>query len=757
MKRNSDSDEVDSKLKSLEGENNDLRVANERLRQELFLSKEELHEMRNARMLGRVIKTRELIGNPRTFPMRSLRVARKSIGKRTPDIVRIPVGRAIRVIQRVGGSTKNVIDSTLTKVVVVSNEKWARRPFVSIVIPYYNRHDTIDDTLLSLSRQTYANFEVILVDDGSTEEDSIKKLEALSKSSPVSLEIINQQNQGVAAARNTGIERARGKYIVCLDSDDMLEPTYIEKSLLVAETRPDIALTTTYMNMFGVKTEEYKQNRYDPLELYRNNMVTTAAMFRRDAWEKVGGYRTKIGYEDWEFWINLAENGFYGHQIPELLFDYRTALQSRYIDDKERHWNNVKAIRDIHPSYKKTVRKLNRLRQYRKLKVDSDTALINMSEAADYRIEGNLKRNVLLAIPCMTFGGAETLLYNFCRQTKDAYNISFITGLQSDNQWEYKFREISDKIFHLPNLFEDKLLYLEFISSFITTRNIHVLHIVHTDFIFRLLPQIKKRHPHLKIIVTMFNDRVAHYVTGVVESQQYIDVITSDNEKTAKSFSKRLRKDAQIEVIPNGIDSEKEFNQEMFDRARQRSELGLSEDETAVFFVGRLSSEKNPDVFIRAAKRIIKEPSLKKIKFYIIGDGPMRPVVDGLLRGIDESRVRYLGYQSDVARFLSAADVFVLPSSIEGFPLSILEAMAMEVVVVASNVGAISDVIRQDRNGYIIEPGSANDIVRALTELHSNKQRMNEMKQWGRADVDSLYSHKQLGKNYKALYRGVLK
>lgn len=758
MKKDTNNNNQDhARLEVLEHENSNLREANEKLREELFLHKEELHEMRNARMLGRVIKTRESIGDPKTFPIRVLKGARKSVGKRTPDVIRIPVGRVIRIVQKIGGTTKYTVDSILTRIVVVDNVRWAGGPLVSVVIPYYNRHDTIDETLQSLSNQTFVNFEVILVNDGSTDDESVRKLKTLKKTSPVSLEIINQQNQGVAMARNRGIKQARGKYVICLDSDDMLEPTYIEKSLIVSETQPDIALTTSYMNMFGVKSEEYKQNKYDPLDLYRNNMVITAAMFRRDAWEKVGGYRSKIGYEDWEFWINLAENGFYGRQIPESLFNYRTALQSRYIDDKEKHWNNVRVIRDIHPSYKKIVRRFNRLRQYRKFKVVSDTAFVNLAGVANYRAESDLKQNVLLAIPCMTFGGAETLLYNFCRQTKDTYSISFITGLRSENQWEYKFREVSDKIYHLPNLFDDKTLYLEFVSNYITTRDIHILHIVHTDFIFSLLPELKKRHPHLKVIVTMFNDRVAHYIAGVVEFQQHIDVVTSDNEKTAKSFSKKLFKDARLAVIPNGIDAESEFSQKLFDRDKQREELGLLEDETAVFFVGRLSSEKNPDVFIRAAKRVVKRPDLKKIKFYIIGDGPMRPVVDRLLYGVDESRVQYLGYQSEVARFLSAADVFVLPSSIEGFPLSILEAMAMRVVVVASDVGAIPDVIQQGRNGYIIEPGSVDDIVKTLVELEANKQKMEEIKQAGRAAVDSLYSHKQLGKNYKALYEGVLK
>jgi glycosyltransferase involved in cell wall biosynthesis len=352
----------------------------------------------------------------------------------------------------------------------------------------------------------------------------------------------------------------------------------------------------------------------------------------------------------------------------------------------------------------------------------------------------------------MTFGGAETLIYNYCREIKDDFNITFVTGLQSNHEWEYKFKEITPYIYHLPNLFEDESLYIEFISNYVQTRNIDILHIIHNGFTFKMLPELRKRHTKLKIVVTMFNDRVEYFEQSI-EVQEYIDAFTTDNQAVAKHYAKELGAGKSITVIPNGINCYEEFNPILFDRVAERKALGLKDEDLAIFFVGRLSVEKNPDVFIGAAEQILVTQNTKNVKFFVVGDGPMRPNVERLLKDIDNDAITYLGYQSEVAKFLSAADVFVLPSSIEGFPLSILEAMAMRVVVVASDVGAIPDVIKSGDDGFVVTPGSAPEIAEALSKLKANPKLLESMKDKSREKVEKNYSNRQLGKNYKQAYR----
>jgi glycosyltransferase involved in cell wall biosynthesis/2-polyprenyl-3-methyl-5-hydroxy-6-metoxy-1,4-benzoquinol methylase len=714
------------------------------LRGQLFKTRDELHALRNSRIVGRLIRARDRFGHNvpeiRHLPMRTIRVVKVRTARHLPAWFRRPFMRVVR----------RVVKGPAPKSKYIQNKKWHDdKPLVSVIVPYYNRADVIDDTLYSLTQQTLTDFEIIIVDDGSKDKASIKKLNRLEKDGyPATF--IRQKNGGVANARNNGIRAAQGKYIVCLDSDDILDPTYLEKTAAVLETNPDASVATTYMEVFGVLSEKFTHTQYDPLGLYDNNMVITAAMFKKHAWEVSGGYKSGIGYEDWEFWLNLAENGFWAIQIPEYLFRYRTSMQSRYIEDKDLHWKNLKLIRTLHNNYKTKVKTLLRKRQQVHHISTVETAMTNLFRKSASIVPA--KKNILITIPWMTFGGAETLIYNFCREIKDDYNITFVTGLVSENEWEYKFKEISKSIYHLPNLFVEEALYLEYISHQISQKHIDILHIIHNGFTFDMLESLKLRHPKLRVILTLFNDRAA-YFNQSLDFEPFIDTYTSDNVAVIKHYEDMLKNSADLRVIPNGINSIDEFNPAIYNRTEMRQTLGLQAGDTAIFYVGRLSEEKNPDVFVNVAKNVIENKKHgKNAKFFIIGDGKMQGEILDLIAEVGSSQIQYLGYQSKIAQHLSAADVFILPSSIEGFPLSILEAMAMKVVVIASKVGAVPDVIESGRNGFIVTPGSVKEIYQIVERLLSNNKLLVSVKKESRDTVDAKYSNILLGKNYRKLY-----
>ncbi len=639
---------------------------------------------------------------------------------------------------------------------VIKNEQWSEgQHLISVITPYYNHAASIRDTAESVFYQTYRSIEYIIIDDGSNEEHS----KALNQIKGKSVKIVHlKENIGKgspAAARNYGIERASGKYIVCLDSDDLLDPTFIEKCLVILETQPDIGLATTDIQAFGAADWIWDFHNYNPMELLTNNLVITAAMFKKEAWQKVGGYKKDIGYEDWEFWISLAEKGFFGKHLAEKLFKYRVADTSRYKEDKKRHRHIVEGIHELHPKFKKNIRTILKEKKKKIIKVDPNTAFINLDRAGDYYVN-NIGNNVLIAIPWMTFGGAETLILNFCNEIKDSINISFVTGLSSQHEWEHKFKKISPNVYHLENMFgEDKKMYLEYISNYISTRRIDVLHIVHTSFMFDMLPEIKKRHPNLKVIVTLFNTR-AHFEESV-GYEDLIDRYGTDNSLVANQLQKRLKAGKPVTVISNGINSNDTYNPALFDRSEERRTLGIKEKEISIFFAGRLSEEKNPDLFIEVAEKILAKESSRNLKFFIIGDGSLRGVVEKMISGIDSDNIKYLGYQSDIARYLSAADIFVLPSSIEGFPLSILEAMAMRVAVIASDVGAVSQIVDTGENGIVVPPASIEDFIAAIEKLNSSPKLLEKLKNNARRKVEEKYSNIILGENYKKLYKEVLR
>ena len=734
------------------------------LREKLFIQRNELHAMRNSRVLGKIIKAREVIGDS-VLP--GFKRATKSILKLPvyylkEGIIKILPKATTRVLVRQKRLLKEIVKKRLSRnkspiISYIDIIKWNKNiPLVAVIIPYYNRASTIDETLQSLLLQTYTNFEVIVVDDGSTDPLSQRIFKDLPRQyKQLSINTIHQVNGGVASARNNGIKHTKAKYIICLDSDDMLTSTYIEKCLIVLEANPGIAVATTDREHFGVINQPFALGDYNPSKLYHDNMVSTAAAFTRTAWSRSGGYKSGIGYEDWDYWLTLAENGDWGMSIHEPLFRYRVAMESRFIQDKDMHWKTMKAIKSLHPNYLRNISRIKYKKDTIKVLANPQTAFVNLRKKGDYRPAKVGKDKVLIAIPWMTFGGAETLIYNYCREIKNAYDISFVTGVPSKNEWEYKFREITENIYHLPAMLCNEELYIEFISNYISTRSIDILHIVHSGFLFDMLPELKKRHPTLRVVVTMFNDRVKEYVDRSIEQRHHINQFNADSNVVASSFAEKFKNEVPVRVIPNGINCSKEFNPDRFDRKKIRDSLGLGKDDIAVFFVGRMSEEKNPDVFIQIASKIEKESPRSKMQFIMIGDGPMAPELKKKINEMKVKNLQFLGYKENVAEYLSAADVFILPSKVEGFPLSILEAMAMETAIIASRVGAVPDVIKDGVNGYIITPGSIDDGVKALHFL-TDPEVLNTIKTNNRRAVEEKYSNRQLGLNYRRIYKDVL-
>lgn len=724
------------------------------LREDVFKLNDEIHSLRGSRVVGRVIRARDIIVG-RVYP-KAKRLPRYAIGEVKNTVgfflsmeTKKSIGRKKRALKEKLKAVKNS-GLVAQDIRIVPNEQLdAQNPVVSVVVPYYNRADTIDETLKSLKQQTFKNFEVILVNDGSSDPASIDKLDDITNeySEDLNITIINQKNAGVAEARNNGVRNSKGTYIICLDSDDILTHTYIEKCITVLETDKNISLVTTYRKDFGVRNEIYAAPDYNARKLLNDNMVTTAAAYRKAAWERTSGYKPDIGYEDWEFWLSLAENGDWGRTLREPLFKYRVAMQSRFAEDKTAHWGNIKKIKQLHTGYRAKIKELEREKAKEKIAVSPETAFNNLDNELSY-LQGD-NPGVLIAIPWMTFGGAETLIYNYCRGLKNHYDISFVTGIPSDHEWEYKFREITSRIFHLPQLFSQEDLYLEFISNYVKVHDIKILHIIHSGYVFDMLPELRRRHPQLKIAVTMFNDRVDDYVAKSVKYRGLIDSFNTDSLAVANSFNQKFEGQLKAKVIPNGIDCFTEFNPVNFDRDAMRAELGVKDDEKAVFFVGRLSVEKNPDVYIKAMNEVTKT---EKVKAFIIGDGPMKHDCEHMLKELKNKNIINLGYQSEVAKYLSACDIFVLPSSVEGFPLSILEAMSMNIAVVASRVGAVPDVIKDGKNGFVVEPGSAVEIRDAVLKL-LEPTLLAQVKQNNRKEAEKLYSNEQLSARYNTLYR----
>lgn len=211
----------------------------------------------------------------------------------------------------------------------------SNNPRVSVVIPCYNDKDYIQEAVQSVLNQTFQDFEIIIIDDGSNE--ATKKVLANIKNEK--LQVINQRNRGLSAARNNGIKAANALYVLVLDGDDTVDPLFLEKAVAILEENQVIGAVSCYCNLF-IKNHQVVQQHWPKGGsiadfLFDNNSVSFA-LIRKKCWEEIGGYdeQMKNGFEDWEFWIAMTKRGWGVFVIPEHLFNYRQKKKSMSKDSK---------------------------------------------------------------------------------------------------------------------------------------------------------------------------------------------------------------------------------------------------------------------------------------------------------------------------------------------------------------------------------------------------------------------------------------
>ncbi|MCN4144544.1 MAG: glycosyltransferase family 2 protein [Thiohalomonas sp.] len=212
------------------------------------------------------------------------------------------------------------------------------KEIISVVIPCYNQAEFLDETVQSLLEQSYKELEIIIVNDGST-DNSRELIYHWNEKYPDKIRLIEQENRGLSEARNSGIRAASGNYLFLLDADDKLHKTMISKCMnAIAEHDADII----YADYQRFGETDRVQTTGDKVELYAlqyANVTGATALYKKEVWEKTGGYKQNMhgGYEDWEFWLNASKRGFKFYHISEVLFYYRVKKESMYTDALAKH------------------------------------------------------------------------------------------------------------------------------------------------------------------------------------------------------------------------------------------------------------------------------------------------------------------------------------------------------------------------------------------------------------------------------------
>ena len=238
---------------------------------------------------------------------------------------------------------------------------------VSVIIPVYNMEQYLAEAIDSVLSSNYPNFEIIVMDDGST-DDSLSIAESYAEQDHRIL-VYTQPNGGASSARNNAIKKSHGLYILPVDGDNLISHNYIAEAVKVLDDNPAVKLVSCEAEFIGNKSGRWKFKPFSINLLCRKNLVDNCAMYRKADWTKVGGYCKEIlGREDWDFWLSLFESGGKFVRLPIVGHYYRVRAGSKKAQTRHLYKDILHALNARHKPlfYKELCGKLHSQRTFSK-------------------------------------------------------------------------------------------------------------------------------------------------------------------------------------------------------------------------------------------------------------------------------------------------------------------------------------------------------------------------------------------------------
>lgn len=624
-------------------------------------------------------------------------------------------------------------------------------PIISIVTAYYNSQKYIEQTANSILNQTFPFWEWIIVDDGSTEEEAIKKLNEIKKMDK-RIKIEHKNNGGPSETKDYGIAKAnsKSKYIMILDSDDLIDKTYLECAYWALETNPEAGWA--YTDVINFDGQEFLWRKWFNTEWEKKeNLLVQTSIIRKDKLKEIGGFklREKKVYEDWYLWLRLMEKGNFPIRMSYLGTWYR----QKAVEESELRKSNTQNKQRAMQLIKEMRERLNGLDLKEAVQFPKDKYNWDIMQEYQEVIKHlpkqakNNKINILMIIPWTTMGGADKFNVDLLKGLdKEKYKVTILTTQPSQNGWRQEFEEYAT-VYDLTSFLERKN-WLSFINYIIESNNIDIVFNTNSEYGYNVLPYIKAKHPELPIIDYVHMEewywRNGGYSRDTANFSSVIDKTFTCNENSRKILINHFGKKAdEVETIYIGVD-EKKFDPEKYNKQEILKELKIenSEEKYIISYICRIADQKRPHLLIE----IIKELKKKRNDFIIIiaGDGPMLNSIKLKAKKLKlEENIVFLGAVKETAKIYKISDLTINCSIKEGLALTAYESLSMGVPVISADVGGQKELV--DENVGIVVPCMQEETE--ILNFNYKKEEINAYVQGIEKIINNLSKYKKNARN----------
>lgn len=620
-------------------------------------------------------------------------------------------------------------------------------PLVTVLMPVYNAERFLKQAIESVLSQTFTNFEFLIINDGSTDQ-SVNIIQSFSDNRIVLIH--NEKNCGVIDTLNKGIMLAKGKYIARMDADDIAIPTRFEKQIVYLEQYSKIDVLATHI--FQINAEEEKLGTWDkdiqnnvPEDIYRTMAKTCCiahpTVMMRTAVVRDYMYNKKQkGSEDWDLWMRMLSDGKRIDKVPEFLLRYRmhaasvTAIHNRevrlekkinkvritFLKDRIRKLRFKKfeflvviAILRTFARDKQLYHLPNWLRFWKRLfKLSPVQAYKDFSLLKKTVAQSPNKQGLFFFFPYTHIGGAEKVHALITETVKDKMPWIFFTGF-SDNKKFLPLFQDNGQVFDIVSgirhpFFKNRSKQL--ILQAIEACKEPVVFGCNNLFFYELIPDLSSK---VKVIELMHDFRYdgeeqvfKPYLLHFLRCNQRIFISERAIDQTKKFYRANSVEPLYVDrlkYIPNYVDVPKVYEQKS------------STERLTIIYVGRGTEEKRAFLAVELAAYCFAKDL--PVQFIIVGDIPPSPELK------NNTSIQFTGELTDTERLKALykkADILLITSVREGFPMAIMEGMAQGVIPISTPVGDIPKHIQPGKTGYLtssIDPHRVIDEMEMLIQL----------------------------------------